>query len=323
MDINAAYNLLGVSKDITDDDLKKEYKKLAGKFHPDICADKDKFKHINEAYQLITDYRANPEKYNPLPFAGFGGNGFGINLNDIINGFGRARETGVNIKAEPINLHTKISFKDHVVGIDRDLVFKKNVKCVSCNGNGKEAVGNGCPACDGFGRITRQQGHMVMQMGCNRCQGKNVRHKDCDKCSSKGFVEMEANVKVHIPPGVSGVLRMQGSGHFIGNNMFGDSYTDAYLHVDVIPDPDLTLVDVNVVSTVKISMLEALEGCEKTVRTIYGTRKINIPVQARNKDEIKLDGCGIKQMNGSQRVIIDTYYPENVEGLKGYLRGEK
>jgi molecular chaperone DnaJ len=326
MDINEAYNLLGVSKDISDDDLKREYKKLAAAYHPDrFKDDPNKFKHINEAYQLVNDYRANPEKYNPSHFGGFGGGGgFNINLSDILGGFGRTHESGVQIKADPIHLHASISFKDHVLGLDKELAFKKNIKCDTCNGKGKAAIGNGCQACDGFGRVLKHQGNMVMQMGCNRCQGKNVRHKDCDRCSSKGFLTVDANVKIHIPSASQGVLRMQGSGNYAGSNgIFGDAYTDAFLNVEVIPDPDLTLVGADVVSTVKISMLEALEGCDKTVRTIYGTRQINIPIRARNKDEIRLDGCGVKQANGAQRVILDIPWEEDIEGLKGYLRGSK
>lgn len=323
MDIKEAYKLLEVPEDISDDDLKKEYKKLAAKFHPDIHkSDPDKFKHINEAYQLIVDYRENPEKYNPRPHPFGGASGVGIDFIGDLFGVHR-HGGGTQIKAEPIHLTTRISFKEHVLGTDKELQFRKNIRCDGCNGQGKRAVGNGCPACDGFGRVVKQQGNMVMQTGCARCQGKNVRQKDCDKCGNKGFLQVDTNIKAHIPPANSGVLRMQGGGNYAGNNMFGQVYTDCFLTVEVAPEPGLTLVGADVVSTLKLSMLEALEGCEKKVKTIYDKRIVKVPAGSRNKEELRLEGCGVKTQNGVQRIVFDVSYPDNVSELAEYLRGSK
>src|SRR5271165_971947 len=231
MNIQEAYNALEVKDNISDTDLKSIYKKLAKKYHPDVYKeDTTKFSKINEAYQLITDYRKNPEKYNPPSRSPFGGGGFNINLNDIFGGgFSRSQQVEMNVPS--IYLNTKISFKESVLGVEKELAYKKNIKCNGCDGKGKEAQSNGCNVCNGFGRIIEQQGNMHFTSGCNKCHGRDIKFKDCIKCKSKGALEVDVNAKINVPPGNSTTLRIQGAGNFMGSGPFGDSYSDVFLNV--------------------------------------------------------------------------------------------
>jgi len=318
MNIQEAYSTLEVQDNISDVDLKSTYKKLAKQFHPDIYkTDTDKFKKINEAYQLITDYRKNPEKYNPPSRSPFGG-GFNININDIFTSFGRSNQNDINVP--PINLNAKISFKESILGVEKEVSYKKTVKCDGCDGKGKEAQHNGCKSCNGFGRIIQQQGNMHYSSGCNKCHGQNVKFKDCLKCKSKGTSEVDVNAKVNIPPGNSTTLRIQGAGNFGGSaGMMGDFYSDVFLHVEVEPDAELKLDGNNVVCNLQLPLVDALTGCSVNIRTIYDTRKIDIPAKSKNKDEVIINGCGIKSLNGNQRVILNVDYGDTdklIEFLK-------
>lgn len=319
MNIQEAYSTLEVKDSISDVDLKSTYKKLAKQFHPDVYkTDTDKFKKINEAYQFITDYRKNPEKYNPPSRSPFGGGGFNINLNDIFNaGFGRSNQSDANIS--PIKMDTKISFKESVLGVEKEIAYKKTVKCDDCDGKGKEAITNGCKSCNGFGRVVQQQGNMHFTSGCNKCHGRDIKFKDCLKCKSKGVLEVDVNAKINIPPGNSTTLRVQGAGNFIGSGPFGDMYSDVLLNVSVEPDADLKLDGANVVYNLQIPLVDALTGCSVDVKTIYDTRSINIPSKSKNKDEVIINGCGVKHANGNQRVILNVDYgdvDELIELLK-------
>ena len=109
----------------------------------------------------------------------------------------------MQINANNINLTTKISFKESVLGVEKELSYRKNIKCDGCDGKGKEAQSNGCSNCNGFGRIIQQQGNTMFTTGCNKCNGRNVKFKDCLKCKCKGVVDSNVNVKINIPPGHS------------------------------------------------------------------------------------------------------------------------
>ncbi len=321
MNIEEAYKLLEVDKSISDDDLKVHYKKLAVKYHPDVNkTEPDKFKSINEAFQLVQDYRTNPDKYerqsfSRSPFDNFGG----ISINDLFNNhFGNQQQK--SFQYQPLTIYNKISFKESVLGINKDIKFKKYIKCESCNGRGSEPLKNNCNACDGFGRIISNNNGMIFTRSCNRCHGKDVKTKSCNKCSSVGVSEAEINLTIHIPPGTldNSTLRLRGAGHYVGSNMFGDAYTDVYVYINVIPEDGLTLEGSNVVSRLNISLLEALTGCQKDIKTIYDNRMIDIQPNSKNKDEIKIPGCGVA--NGNQRVILEIIYPDNTESLIKFLK---
>jgi molecular chaperone DnaJ len=322
MNIKEAYNTLGLQENCSEDELKTQYKKLALQFHPDRNKENpDKLKFINEAYQYINDYREHPEKYNPSPFARSpfdGGFGFPIDLNDLIGNHNQAQK---RFRYPEINIPITISFKESVIGTDKDIQFNRYVKCEACDAKGQETLSNGCTNCNGFGRIVRNNGNMMFTQSCNKCHGRNIKFKDCEKCNKNGVIESDVNLKLHIPAGTqnNNVLRLRGGGHFAGSSPFGEQYVDAFVRVSVNPEAGLYHDGSNVISNLNISLLEALTGCYKEVKTIYDNKTIFIPPNTKNKDEVNIKECGVG--NGVQRVILDVDYPEKCDKLIEFLKG--
>lgn len=316
-----AYRVLGLKEDATDDDVKKAFRKLASKYHPDVNKAKDaedKFKKINEANQTINDYKENPHKYSSVPIPNQWQDGDQINLADIFGGFGG--QTQKIFRHPQIIINTTISFKDSIIGVDRELKFNRYVKCNDCNGQGSESIGNGCKHCDGFGHITSKQHNMFFNVFCTKCYGRNIQQKPCSTCKSNGYSEVNSNFTVHIPSGtVNSTLRLRGAGHFSRTSPLGDMYTDVFVNVLVVSEEGLSLVGNDVVSDLSISLLDALRGSKKDVKTIFGSNEIDIPKNSKNRDEIKIPDCGVKSANGIQRVILNVEYPSDIESLVSYL----
>jgi molecular chaperone DnaJ len=325
MNITEAYSILGMPENATGDELKSQYKKLAVKFHPDVYKeDINKLKEINEAYQYINDYKANPQKYNTMPFgqSPFGSGGT-INLNDLFkNGFGGQQQRQFNYP--PINVNINISFKDSILGIDKEIQFKRHIKCVKCDGQGNEHLGNGCQACGGKGRIMSQQGNTMFSGTCTKCFGKNMETKKCEPCNSVGVQEVDTQLSIHIPAGINNnsSMRLKGVGNYVGASIFGDACTDVFVSVNVDTLEGLILEGTNVVSHLNLSLLEALTGAQKEIKTIFDTRQVQIPAGSKNKEEIILEGLGVVSAQGKQRVILDIEYPNDTNDLVEYLKSK-
>lgn len=330
MNIKEAYNIIGVPETSTDEELKEAYKNSAKKYHPDIYKqDPDKFKNINAAYQFIQDYKANPDKYNSppfgrSPFAGnpFGG-GIGISFDDLFNGGQVERQKSFSFPQ--LNVNVQISFKESITGINKDISFKKHMKCNTCNAKGNESIGNGCKACNGLGRIIINNHGMIFNSPCSVCRGKNIKTKQCNACNSKGVVEIESNLTVHIPPGTqnNSILRLQAGGNYVGSNIFGDACTDAFICISVIQEDNFTLEGSDVVSKINITLLEALTGCDKEIKTVFDNRTVKIQPNSKHKEEIRISGCGVVSTNGVQRIILNVNYPNDTDDLIKYLESKE
>jgi molecular chaperone DnaJ len=164
-----------------------------------------------------------------------------------------------------------------------------------------------------------QRGNMIFTQTCSKCFGQS-QTENCSKCQSTGILEVETSVSVNIPGGISNktVLRMGGMGNFAGSIMGMDQYTDAHLHINVTPDDQLSLQGADVVFNLEISLLEALRGSKRVVKTILGESQIEIKPMSRNKDEVIILQMGVNRM-GNQRVILDVKYPKDVNNLIGVL----
>lgn len=323
MNIKQAYKILGLEENASEEDIKKTFKKKAAKLHPDVNKEpsaEKQFKELNEAFQTITEYKSNPSPFGRQSNEDFGFGG--ISFEDIFN-MGNAHPRAKIHNNTPINVNIEISFKESILGTDKDISFNKNAKCKACNGKGDELIGNGCPSCDGFGRIVVNNRNMIFTSSCSKCFGKNIKTKACGPCNSTGVIEVNSKATLHIPPGTSSsTLGLRGCGHFMGTGVFGDAYADVHVNVSVIPDQDLKLMNNDVISNINISLLEALTGCSKEIRTIFDTRSIDIPKLSKNKDEIILKECGVKGTGGVQRVILDIDYPNNIDQIINILKEE-
>ena len=311
MKLKEAREILGISENATPEEIKKRYRDLSKKYHPDLSKEPDaeeKFKKINEAHNRIQSGEEDVDQNmrgNPWggmnPFDGFFGGGFSRQAKQY--------------SSEHISIHTKISFKESVLGVKKEISFCRKNKCSECNGVGEFKVNNGCDKCNGRGQSVYTRGTMAFVQTCDKCMGR-VSRKKCNKCSTSGMIETDVTVTVSIPGGVSNgnILRLAGMGNFAGQFVSMDQFTDAHLYIEVEEEPGLTLDGTTVISNLEISLLEALKGCSKTVKTILGEKEININPASKNKDEVIIPNLGVNN-KGDQKVILSVTYPDDLSNL--------
>lgn len=303
MNLKEAYTILEIPQTSTPEEAKKKYRELTKKYHPDINKEsgaEDKFKKINEAYQCVSSGKGTDREEVQWQQA-----------NNPFNPFGRQ----TIYQADNINIHTTISFKESVIGCKKTLKFNRKTKCKDCNGQGQTVLNNGCDKCGGKGQVTSQRGNMIFMQTCDKCYGRSQVNA-CTACNQNGVVDAEASIDVSIPGGVqnTNILRLGGMGHFVGNFGPMEQHTDVHLHLSVTPEPGLTLDGNTVMSNISISLLEALQGCKKTINTIMGNKEIEIKPKSRNKDEVILPRFGVNR-SGDQKIILDVQYPEDINIL--------
>lgn len=314
MKLSEAYSILELPTTATPEEAKKKYRDLSKKYHPDINKEPgadDKFKKINIAYQCVSNGKGD-EPEMPSSW----GNPFSsVHFN--------RRPFQKQIRATHVEIHTTISFKDSVFGTKLDLKFTRQGKCQDCDGLGQKTLNNGCSKCNGIGQITLQRGNMIFTATCDKCQGQ-VKYEKCISCKGEATTSNDVSVNVSIPGGIenNSILKMGSMGNFAGSQFGMDLYTDALLFINVTPEEGLTLINKDVVSTISISLLEALQGCNKEVNTVIGKQEINIKPKSRNKEEIIISNLGVDRL-GNQRVILDVQYPDNIDKLIMSLYNEE
>jgi molecular chaperone DnaJ len=322
MNIREAYEMLGLSEGASPDEVKKSFRKLAAKYHPDNKAtgDEAKFKKLNEANQLIDSYKNAPPQ-NHFHGNGFDG-GFPFNVGDFFGGgFGnRQNPRQQQIYIEEIVIDANLSFKESVIGCKKDISYTKRTKCENCDGNGQVQLNNGCQKCGGRGMIVMQQGNFIVQKNCDACQGR-VSTETCKPCNGEGATMQNVAHSISIPGGITDekVLRVGGAGHFVGSFMGGDQYSNVHIRIHVKNEPGLSLDGDNVVSNVKLTLLEALVGTKKIVKTIDGETEINIPALSKNLEKVILQNLGVNR-HGNQIVNLNIEYPKNTEKLIATLK---
>lgn len=317
MILREAYQTLEIPETATPEEAKKQFKKLASKYHPDVNKEPDaeaKFKKINEAYQLIESGEAQPAMRGWGPFNG----GF-TNINFPFSHFAQTQKQHL---ASNIDLQTIISFKEAVQGCEREITYVRRLKCPYCQGNGNKPINNGCKTCGGKGQINNRQNGAIFIQTCPQCRGR-AQTAPCTDCDNKGTVETTTSVRVPVPAfWVEGhTLRCQGMGNFAGSLMgIHDQYTDVLLHIKVTSEPGLRLEGQDIISELNISLLDALRGCVRDVTTIDGKKEVNINSCIKNKDEITMlvgDHANIKH-----RVIVKIDYPDDINQIIDVLTEE-
>jgi len=232
-------------------------------------------------------------------------------------GFSRAPR---QYSSQNISIYTKISFAESVLGIKKEISFSRQNKCQECQGQGEYKIDNGCEKCKGRGQNAYSRGPMVFVETCDKCMGR-VKKKTCNKCHGEGLLDTDVTLNVSIPGGVidGNILRLAGMGNFAGQFVSMDQFTDAHLYINVEKDPDLVLQGNDVISNLDISLLEALQGCNKTVKTILGDKEITINPSSKNKEEVIIPNLGVPD-KGNQKVILNVTYPEDVSKLIEVLK---
>lgn len=301
MNLKEAYTLLELPTTATPEEAKKKYREFSKKLHPDISKEPDaeaKFKKINEAYDCIKSGKGT----DPEPFQGFDFNPFSRAP------FSKSR----SIKSENIKLNTQISFKESVIGVKKDIKFDRINKCSDCDGEGQVSINNGCSACGGRGQQVTKNGNSIFIQSCQKCFGVS-KSDPCTKCNSSGILDTSISLSVSIPGGIinGNILRLSNMGNYVNNFMGMDQYTDVFLEINVLLDDQLSIDGGNVISKLDITLLEALQGSIKKVKTIDGTKEVEVKPLSKNSDEIILPKLGVNRM-GNQKVILNVSYPKDI-----------
>jgi molecular chaperone DnaJ len=315
------YDILGVSKGASDDDIKKGFRKLAHQYHPDKpTGDAEKFKEINNAYQVLgdADKRAKYDQFGPQfeqasqgGGAGFGGFGQGGNMDfgdifgEMFSGGGRGRrepESGRNIQ---MDMH--LSFTEAAFGADKDVKVHRAITCSECEGNGAERGSKrvDCVQCSGTGQIRRIQqtilGSFATAAVCPRCDGAGtIPEKPCKKCHGEGITKGERNFSVKIPAGINDgeVLRVGGEGEA---GPHGARNGDLYLAMRVKRDPRWVRDGFDVNSELEIGISRAALGGTETVETIDGKVDLTIPPGTQPDAVFRLKAKGVPHLKRSGR----------------------
>lgn len=344
------YEVLGLSKGASEDEIKRAYRKLAKQYHPDINKAPDaeaKFKEVNEAYEVLSDSqkRAN---YDQFGFAGvdqnFGGQGGfggfgGMNMDDLGDifssfmggmgggfsnfGFGsRGSRRNGPMKGENSYLSMDIDFLESVHGVTKTINISLDKKCEHCDGTGAESKSDieTCPTCHGSGVTMRQSrtpfGVIQQQGVCPDCNGTGKRiKKKCPHCGGSGYKNAREKVDVNIPAGISSgqQVRLQGYGER-GSN--GGPNGDLYIEIRVKPHKYFVRDDDDILIKVPITSIEATLGTKIDVPTPYGDVELTIPAGTQPNTKLRLKGYGVKNLRsnqkGDQYVEIEVNIPKRL-----------
>ena len=323
------YEVLGVQKNATEDEIKKAYRSLAKKYHPDMNpGDKEaevKFKEVNEAYAVLSDSekrskydRFGHNAFDPTSgggggYGGFGGFGGDFDFGDIFSSFfggGSSSSNRANAPREGDDVATRISisFEEAAFGGKEEVTFARIETCSSCGGSGAESKSDieKCPECKGMGRINvRQQtilGYMQTQRSCQRCSGKGqIIKSPCKNCNGKGRVRLNKKLEVNIPSGIDDrqniILRGQGSAGYNGG-----PNGDLIIEVRVKEDKIFTRDRNDIFCEVPITFTEATLGAEIDVPVLGGGfEKYKIPDGTQSGTEFILKGRGIPDINTKKK----------------------
>ena len=338
------YEVLGVDKSASEREIKKAYKKLAMKYHPDRTqgdkALEDKFKEIQEAYEILTDdsKRAAYDQYGHAGVdpnrggAGFGGGGadfgdiFGDVFGDIFGG-GRGRQSRARQGAD-LRYNLEMSLEEAVRGKEVEIRVPTLVECDSCHGSGakKGSSPTTCPTCHGNGQVQMRQGFFAVQQTCPTCGGKGKIISDpCNPCRGQGRVEKTKTLSVKVPAGVDtgDRIRLSGEGE-AGEN--GAPAGDLYVQVHVRDHDIFTRDGNNLYCEVPVSFATAALGGEIQVPTLDGKVKLKINPETQTGRMFRLRGKGVKSVRSGVtgdlmcKVVIET--PVNLSARQKELLQE-
>mgnify|MGYP004569737403 FL=1 len=345
------YEVLGVDKSASAEDIKKAYRQLAKKYHPDLNPGnkeaEEKFKEVNEAYEVLSD-ADKKARYDQFGHAGvdpsYGGGGYGGgfsggfgdmgDISDIFNsffggGFSSSGRSNPNAprRGQDIQTNININFMDACFGKEVEVSINRMEKCPDCNGTGAAAGSSAetCPDCHGTGQVKVTQhtpfGMISQQKPCTRCGGKGkIINNPCPKCRGNGRYTAAKKIKVSVPAGIDDgqTLQVSGQGH-AGIN--GGPNGALHVTVSVRPDPIFERDGYDIHTEVPITYTQAVLGDEITVPTIDGKVKYTVPEGTQNGTIFRFKGKGVKKLNSSSRG--DQYVHVYIEVPKNLSKKQK
>lgn len=339
------YEILGVERAADEKEVKKAYRRLAMKYHPDRNPDnpeaEDKFKEATEAYEVIADEekRAAYDRFGHAGVdpqmggsggGGFSGGGFGDvfgdMFGDIFSGGGSGRGRSGAQRGADLRYQLDLDLEDAVKGSSVKIKVPTQDECHHCNGTGSEdGKVQTCGTCNGIGQVRMQQGFFAVQQTCPTCHGagQSIRNP-CKKCHGEGRIQKTKTLEVKIPAGVDTGDRIRLTGEGEAGRMGGPK-GDLYVQVNVRPHPIFERDAANLYCEVPVSFVDATLGGELEVPTLEGRVKLKIPAETQTGKLFRLRGKGVKPVRGGAqgdllcRVVLET--PVNLsEAQKDVLR---
>lgn len=338
------YELLGVARDVSEEDLKKAYRKKAVQYHPDRNpGDKEAeemFKKVSAAYDILKDpeKRAAYDRYGHAAFDpasgmrgggrasqaqdpfdifrevfGGGGGGGGSIFEEFFGGGGGGNGRGADLRYD-----LEISLEEAAAGVEREISFRKPTACSRCNGSGAEPGSKRvrCPTCSGAGQVTSQRGYFTFRQACPSCRGAGaVVERACTTCGGEGRVNETTKIKVRIPPGVDSgsKLRSQGNGEA---GPQGKQAGDLYIVITVRDHDIFERHGDDLVCEIPIKFTLAALGGKIQVPTLSGKAELKIPAGTQSGTVFRLKGRGIPSLrgsgNGDQMVRVEIEVPTSL-----------
>lgn len=343
------YEVLGVPRGAAEADIKKAFRTLARKYHPDANKDDpqagEKFKEVNEAYQVLSDAdrRAKYDQFGHAaeqmggaggnPFEGMGGADFGDIFDMFFGGAGgrRQQQRGPGRGAD-LQVELELSLEEAAFGVKKEIRIPRTEDCDTCHGSGAKPGTSPvtCRHCRGTGQVQVAQntifGRFVSVAPCDRCNGAGkIIETPCTTCRGRGQVQRNHTVEVNIPGGVDTGHRLRMSGYGERGERGGPS-GDLYIVMRVRPDSRFRRKDEDLYSDVTISMVQAALGTQVEVQTLDGPEQVRIPEGVQHGESIKLKGKGMKRLRGStrgdQHVIISVKVPNRLSAKERELLEE-
>lgn len=349
------YKVLGVERTATEAELKKAYRKLALKYHPDHNPEdedaEEKFKELGEAYSCLSDpaKRAHYDRFGSAEgvgggfehFGGFGPGGFGDIFEDLFGdmfGGGAGRRGPRRARGSDLRYDLDVTLEEAAFGVEKVIELMKQEDCEACAGTGsKNRKTLVCPACGGSGQVRYQQGFFSVSRTCSKCSGTGSTIADpCPACKGQGKVRRQKKVMVKVPPGVDSGSRLKLSGEGApGAN--GGPAGDLYIMVEVFEHEYFRRDGMDVYCEAPVTFSQAVLGAEVEVRTLDGKRTVKVPAGTQPGEKLHIKGKGIPRLGsgtrGDQVVVVKLVVPkhmskrqreliEEFEALSGHGAGE-
>lgn len=322
------YDILGISKGASSDEIKRAYRKLAHQHHPDKGGgDTEKFKEVNEAYQVLGDEKKrqqydtygetfdqaarNGGGYGGSPFGDFNGAGFNVDfdLGDIFGDIFGGREERASRRNRGIDLEMglQLTFEEAVFGVEKTVTLEKQDKCKTCGGSGAEpgTKVSTCSKCHGQGSIIVNRrtifGQVQSRTTCDKCQGQGkVPEQPCKTCNGNGVLRQEKTLTVKIPAGIDNGQRVRVGGEGEAGYR-GSSPGDLYLVMQVKPHKNFVRDGTSLHTELPISFTQAALGSKRIVKTLDGDIELKIPSGTQSASVFKIKGKGVPFVNQPDR----------------------